>query len=765
MVDTPHRIFRVTPKSATLLRFHHDPPESFELSLPSSQLQPFISVVAEEIFTRIQKSIQHLPRKIATTLLPYLLNKEIPTPDHTKIDESLEKFKKNRLIWGDCLQGMAALYAEGYQNQIQMVYLDPPFGIEYNAGFYSGTQKVEGYSDKWTNGLESYLDFLRSRLYLARELLHPSGSIFVQISDRNVHYVRCLLDEVFGIDNWINQIMFRTAISTNRINSVGDYLLWYAKDKNQHFKRDLYIDRPADNRDRTFTYTEEIIPNEKIDGVSSPESEIKGSAFKPQELVKRIIPGKDLKKNRLFLVEWQGKSYTPPDGFEWRWDENAIIQLIQEGRVCDIHGKLYGKRYEADFPAMLLTNMWTDTTTSTFAAKKHYTVHTNPKVIQRCIALTTHPGDLILDPMIGSGTTAVVAEQMGRQWIGFDTSSTAILATLNWLLGSDFPIYAWDATTTDFEYQHLTRRSLSQIAHIKSSEDLRYYDRPRILQPHGRHCFPFTFEFVESVSDIKATTIQTLSIDDISSIELIFPEGEKYSLTHIKSISLDAKKLGLRDLNVRLVHAQFDNYTVAVFLWKLGVILTPAEFLATYNVYRDAYPTTCCIVAVSGISPKFWQDLVIRNLFNIEYTPMCILSWYSADLGIPQLKHESGAISLTVSGQMRFDPIKSALIFSVFHGEKSSYHELSSDLLAIWGVIEISHPFKLIYCQMPRYRKFLSKELRPVFDRAPDLWAHDLSQFNAIARSSSSSHLLWGIDNRGTFHFGWDFGSSKSNKH
>ena len=308
----------------------------------------------------------------------------------------------------------------------------------------------------------------------------------MQIGETNLHYVRCLLDEIFGVGNFVSVITFRTAISTNKIQNIADYLLWYANDKPQMFRRPLFMDRPEEKSKKTFTYS---TPN---------AAENAGQSFKPQELVKRITSTK--KKPNVARFLYQGQKFIPPLGFEWKWTAAQMQQLADTDRLSIINNKLYGKRYPDDFPVMILTNVWTDTSTSTFAAHKHYSVHTNPKVIHRCMAMTTKPGDLVLDPTCGSGTTPYVAELCERRWIAFDTSPTAILGTVSWLLGSLFPINKWTENREDHEYKTITKISLSDIAKTNSAPDLYLFDQPKQQNRNNRLVSPFQIETITHFS-------------------------------------------------------------------------------------------------------------------------------------------------------------------------------------------------------------------------------------------------------------------------
>lgn len=411
--------------------------------------------------------------------LPVSIKKSSPSAENTWY---------NRLILCDSLHGMANLIQNGFPNRVQMIYFDPPFGIDFRGKIDSDSGQMEGYNDNWTNGLAGYLAHLRDRFVLCRELLSESGSIFVQIGETNLHYVRVLLDEIFGPENFISQITFRTAISTNKITNVADYLLWYAKDHTQVYRRPLFIERSDEKNKSTFTYHE--------DSANSDETQ-----FKPQELVRRLTPTK-MNVNR-FKFTFQGQDFLPPDGFEWRWTSQQLQELANAGRITVINKKLYGKRFLKDFPMMILTNIWTDTSTSTFAAQKFYSVHTNPKVIRRCICMTTKPGDLVLDPTCGSGTTPKTAEELGRHWIAFDTYPISIYSTIAWLMTSVYPSYEWNANHDDFIYKTIPRASLSAMAKgdIINSEAL--YDQPVTKKKEIHYCTPFTLEHITEYPIIR----------------------------------------------------------------------------------------------------------------------------------------------------------------------------------------------------------------------------------------------------------------------
>jgi Adenine specific DNA methylase Mod len=314
----------------------------------------------------------------------------------------------NRMIVGDSLQVMASLAErEGLRGQVQCIYIDPPYGIKFNSNFQWSTtsrdvkdgakdhitrepEQVRAFRDTWRDGIHSYLTYLRDRLTVARELLHESGSIFVQIGDENVHRVRALMDEVFGDESFVAQIQFQTAANqnTNRIQRLYDYVLWY-KGKGALKFRELLREREK----------------HEIEGVFTAKDESSDEIYKPSQI-----------KNR-----------------------EQIPTIEKAGRLTS--DRKYWKRFLFDFPLLRYDTVWKGTVESTFSTDKIYVVQTNRNVVERCILMTTDPGDLVLDPTCGSGTTAYVAEQWGRRWITIDTSRVAIALARSRLMGARYPYY------------------------------------------------------------------------------------------------------------------------------------------------------------------------------------------------------------------------------------------------------------------------------------------------------------------------------------
>ena len=341
----------------------------------------------------------------------------------------------NRLILGDSLTVMNSLaQREDLAGKVQMIYVDPPYGIKFASNFQPTVfqrdvkdkeddltrerEQIKAYRDTWTLGIHSYLAYLRDRLIVAKELLTDSGNIFVQIGDENVHRVRSLMDEVFGSENFISLITYRTATGqpSSRLQSLFDYIVWYAKDKSCAKYRSLLRERTVAEKVSTFNFIEE-------------ENNLSRSIVAAEKRGEKMLP-----KGKLFK-----------DADISRLDTETINRLRSVNRVFEIrNGQIVGKRYESDRRYVKFNSVWSDTIQGTFELTqdpKKYVVQTNPKVIQRCLLMTTDPGDLVLDPTCGSGTTAYVAERWGRRWITIDTSRVAVALARQRLLTGTFDYY------------------------------------------------------------------------------------------------------------------------------------------------------------------------------------------------------------------------------------------------------------------------------------------------------------------------------------
>jgi adenine-specific DNA-methyltransferase len=464
----------------------------------------------------------------------------------------------NRMILGDSLQVMGSLAErEDLRGQVQMVYIDPPYGIKFGSNWQASARKrdvkdgkvedaareaeqIKAFRDTWELGIHSYLSYLRDRLLVARELLTESGSCFVQIGDENVHLVRSLMDEVFGPENFLNQIMFTTtAGSTNwGLARVWDAVLWYGKTREGTRYHDLYELKGSGGR----------IPSaygriQRVDGSrrAARSAEVQGAVANGDKLYaldnltsQSVGRAKGEGAASWFKVRVGDRDFDPGMKNRWKTNEEGMTRLQLANRVEATSQRLGYVRFLDDFPAMKLTNSWTDTVSS-FMADKVYVVQTNTKVIERCMLMCTDPGDLVLDPTCGSGTTAYVAEQWGRRWITIDTSRVALALARQRLMGAKYPMYlladsdkgklkeaevsghprAGGLSTSDIRHgfvyervQHITLKSIANNpdivegmtreaidAAIKKHADFEtLYDRPYEDRGAVRVAGPFTVE-------------------------------------------------------------------------------------------------------------------------------------------------------------------------------------------------------------------------------------------------------------------------------
>lgn len=369
----------------------------------------------------------------------------------------------NRLILGDSLQVMASLAErEGLRGRVQCIYLDPPYGIKFNSNFQWSTtsrdvkdgnaghitrepEQVKAFRDTWRDGIHSYLTYLRDRLTVARDLLTESGSIFVQIGDENVHRVKDLLDEVFGSENFCSLVTFQktAAVSspearTNVIGTLGDYILWYAKSVETVKYRQPYL-RKGVGEGAGSAYRNVMLPS----GAKRPitKVELDDPAQLPEgarvfQATSLQSPGYSETLSQPFSFE--GRKYAPLSNSHWKTTLAGMHRLSLANRVQQSGQNVRYVRYVDDFGVSSLGNIWTDVMGSPDMV---YVVQTNPKVVERCILMTTDPGDLVLDPTCGSGTTAYVAEQWGRRWITIDTSRVALALARARIMGARYPFY------------------------------------------------------------------------------------------------------------------------------------------------------------------------------------------------------------------------------------------------------------------------------------------------------------------------------------
>ncbi len=453
----------------------------------------------------------------------------------------------NRLIAGDSLLVMNSLLEkEGMAGKVQMVYFDPPYGIKYGSNFQPFTNKrdvkdrsdgdltrepemLKAFRDTWELGIHSYLAYIRDRVMLARDLLAESGSIFVQIGEENVHLVRNVLDEVFRAENAMSIITFRKkemSLGSKYLDSVSDYVIWYAKDKKSVKYRSLFRKKNVEgdshwDRIQLPDGTRRKLTAEEI---SNHRTLPKGGLVYQ---LHAMTPARGINESGLFSVEVNGQVFSPPSGTSWSTSADGMKRLVDANRVEPYStGGLRYVLFLDDYPVMPLTNLWDDLSSPAGAV---YVVQTNPKAITRCLLMATDPGDLVLDPTCGSGTTAFVSEQWGRRWITCDTSRIAVTLAKQRLMQRDFEYYTLrypeQGVVGGFQYasvQHITLGSIANNPEIKSgvSADAidraikRYatpetlYDKPVPDKTRVRVTGPFTVEAVPApvvmpISDLE----------------------------------------------------------------------------------------------------------------------------------------------------------------------------------------------------------------------------------------------------------------------
>lgn len=440
---------------------------------------------------------------------------------------------RNRLIQGDSLLVMTSLFErEGMAGKVQMIYIDPPYGIKYgsnwqltlrnvdvgdsdDASLTGEPEVIKAFRDTWELGIHSYLSYLRDRLLTARQLLSPSGSCFVQISEENVHLVRTVMDEVFGSKNFVNMIPFvkTTGKGSTYLDVTYDFLLWYARDKETLKYRQLYTERSKQTIDKLFSMVE------------FADGEVR--RLKKEELAAGALPkeGRRFKAQGLYndsgseaaRVEYlfEGRAFRPPAGYYWRTNRSGLDKLNSLGRLVAVGNTLAWRQYEDDFSLTAVKALWLDTMPSGYAGDSSlYVVQTATKVLQRCVLLCTDPGDLVLDPTCGSGTTAFVAEQWGRRWITSDTSRIALNIAKTRLATATFPWYSlYDPNGEDvrqgFHYKKTSHVTLKSLANDEPPENETLYDNPDVDKNKLRVTGPFTVETLQSFEPTLPEAIES----------------------------------------------------------------------------------------------------------------------------------------------------------------------------------------------------------------------------------------------------------------
>ena len=491
---------------------------SFEV--PTQSLHVHERIDPRTIVEAVRKQNGSAPRQLSL----FEEQRDIPLRQEIEFYKHAHDWS-NRLIAGDSLLVMnSLLQKENMAGKVQCVYMDPPYGIEYGSNFQPFVDKrdvkdgkdedltaepemIKAFRDTWELGIHSYLSYLRDRLLLAKELLTDSGSVFVQIGDENVHRVSILMDDIFGAVNRVATISFATTSgsSTGLLPEVADYLLWYAKDKNNAKYRQLY--EPL-TRSEVIDYFSSYVMVELPDHSRrklTPQERFDPDEFLPEGARIYRRTGLDSQgvstTGRSDPYEWNGKVFRCSTKRHWSISKEGMDRLAAMGRLEALEGQtsLMWKKYEDEVPGRRINNIWS---AQMYPSVKRYVVETAVKAVQRCILMTTDPGDLVFDPTCGSGTTAFVAEQWGRRWITCDTSRVATTLAKQRLITATFDYYKLadpdEGVGSGFDYRAVPKVSPSVLAYGSSAGKIHLYDQPLKDAKRARITGPFTVEAVPS---------------------------------------------------------------------------------------------------------------------------------------------------------------------------------------------------------------------------------------------------------------------------
>jgi len=613
--------------------------------------------------TIIEKAIRTTEQQ---TLIPFFEQEKIEFP----LNKAIEFYKheqswSNRLIVGDSLLVMNSLIEkEGIAGKVQMVYIDPPYGIKYASNFQPFISKQDvreadenmsqepetilAFRDTWEKGIHSYLTYLRTRLILSKQMLADTGSCFVQISIDNMHLIRNLMDEVFGAKNFINVIAYRTkqGVGSKHLPTTSDYIVWYAKDITRVKYNKLYLEKEFGGG---TGYTHVEMPDgerrKMTEGELNKLNKIPKGA-KVYQSVTLMSQGHTEKGD--YGVNVNGKMYRPSENKHWKTNRAGMEELKKKNRVQVIGNTPRYVMYYDDLPGLELTNVWTDTQGAT---DKKYVVQTSPKVIQRCMLMSSDPGDLVFDPTCGSGTTAYIAEKFGRRWITCDTSRIAITIAKQRIMTAVFDYYklahthaAENSIQSGFEYKHIPHITLEQIAQKKPSKSEIMYDKPIIDKTKHRISGPFTVEAVPALT--------------VKSIDALYNE-------HIEN---SENKL-----------IKTSNYQTQQ-QWRDELAQSGIKGRKSQKIYFngiETHPTTRWIHAIGETREETPHQVAIS--FGPEYAP---LDQRQVELAIEEARSIVPKINMVIFAAMHFDPEASKTIDKIkWEGVSILKVEMNKDLL------------------------------------------------------------------------------------
>ena len=542
----------------------------------------------------------------------------------------------NRLILGDSLVTMnSLLHYEGLGGQVQTIYMDPPYAVKFGSNFQPFVRKrdvthgadddmvrepemVQAYRDTWELGVHSFLTYLRDRLLLARELLHPSGSIFVQMSDTNLHHVREVMDEVFGAECFVSQISFQTTsgFQTRTLATLGDFLLWYARDPERLKVRKLFEEQPVVLGEGNARWV--LLPDGSYRGVTAAEKRREtplpedARLYKPGDLQSQGAAAEP----QPFTV--QGKVYRPGASSHWKPNyPDGMERLATADRIHVAANSIQYRRFASDFPYKERGNLWTDTITGSFTDEKIYVVQTNPKVVERCLLMTSDPGDLVFDPTCGSGTTAFCAEKWGRRWITCDTSRVPIALARQRLLTATFDYHRLKeperGPAGGFEYQRKQNRkgkeiggvvphiTLESIANEEPAKEEVLVDRPEkdgdVTRVSGPFCVEATIPTpVDWEGDGEEDSGDTAAVDAYADhVERMIEVLRRSPVLHLgggQRATLSKVRRPARTMNLSaeaLIEGDEQRTAAIVFGPENGAVAEKLVFEAAREAYAKGY--------------------------------------------------------------------------------------------------------------------------------------------------------------------------------
>ena len=688
----------------------------------------------------------------------------------------------NRLILGDSLIVMNSLLQyEGLGGQVQMIYMDPPYGVKFGSNFQPFIRRrdvkhnddedmtrepemVQAYRDTWELGLHSYLTYLRDRFLLSRELLHPSGSIFVQISDDNLHYVCDVLDEVFGEVNRVSIIPFRKtsgagsiAGGTKTIASVVDYLLWYAKDIDNVKYHQLFLDKSFGEEGASqyqWLETEDGI-RRRMNAREKEDPKYWPPGARPFGADNLTSPT-GVEKTR-YPVEFGDRVYRPHP-YVWKTSAEGMERLKQANRLIAVGDGLYYIRYLTDFPCRPLSNLWDDTISS-FMADKMYVVQTNPKVVQRCLLMTTDPGDLVLDPTCGSGTTAYVAEQWGRRWITIDTSRVPIALAKQRLLTATYDYYELRdekaGVAGGFKYErkqnskgeevggivpHITLKS---IANGEPPEEEVLVDRPNIVPGIVRVTGPFVLEAtIPTPVDIDADGVEDSGVpagDHYQRMLEVLRRSPVLRLPGNRTVTFKNVRPPARSLNLHaeaVIEGNGEKPVAFLFGPESGAVSEKMVFEAA----REAYAKSYAHLYVIGFACQDAATRLIRECESVVGIPATFVA-ATMDIAMHDLLKTSRAsqvFSVTGAPEIRLLKLKQKgangedlyqvklLGLDVFDPVTMEVDHLQGNDVPAWFLDTDYNELSFLVCQafFPRTSAWdnLKRELRGIY--LDSVWEH-----------------------------------------